>query len=129
MNQENTNNQPKLELQDVLKMIYDNLFVELGVDEMSEDIKEKVADTLEKLAMSKFKVVIMEAFQDKPEVLQKIVEIESLEALNEIAVANDFDPQALMNACFAEAKLELAKDIAFIQGNLAALKKEVGADE
>ena len=58
MNQENTNNQPKLELQDVLKMIYDNLFAELGVDEMSEDIKEKVADTLEKLAMSKFKVVI-----------------------------------------------------------------------
>ena len=51
---------------------------------------------------------------------------QKLETLNEIATANDFDPQALMNACFSEAKMELAKDIAFIQGNLAALKKEVG---
>ena len=126
MNQENTNNaEQKLELSDVLKLIYDNLFVELGVEEMSEDIKEQVADTLEKLAMSKFKIVIMEIFQDKPEVLQQIVEVESIETLNEIATANDFDPQALMNACFSEAKMELAKDIAFIQGNLAALKKEV----
>ncbi|MBI96065.1 hypothetical protein CL656_02870 [bacterium] len=123
MNQENTNLTP------LLKEIYQNLFQELGVDEMGEDVKDKVTDTLEKLAMSKFKLVILELFADKPEVIQALTEVSDMKALEELSSQYDFNPQALMNACFNEAKLELAKDIAFIQGSLSALKKEVGADE
>lgn len=123
MNQENTNLTP------LLKEIYQNLFQELGVDEMSEDVKDKVTDTLEKLAMSKFKLVILELFADKPEVIEALTEVSDMKALEDLSSQYDFNPQALMNACFNEAKLELAKDIAFIQGSLSALKKEVGADE
>jgi len=123
MNQENTNLTP------LLKEIYQNLFQELGVDEMGEDVKDKVTDTLEKLAMSKFKLVILELFADKPEVIQALTDVSDMKALEELSSQYDFNPQALMNACFNEAKLELAKDIAFIQGSLSALKKEVGTDE
>ncbi|MBT5346499.1 hypothetical protein HOJ01_04185 [bacterium] len=119
MNQENVN------LTEVLKVIYANLFQELGISEMGEDVKTQVLDTLEKLAMSKFKIEILENFQDKPEVLDQIADCKNVEELNQAAEKNGFNAQALMNKCFNEAKLELAKDMAYIKGSLESLKGEI----
>jgi len=127
MNQEmnQNNNQDQEKIQEVLGNLYDSLFRDLGVEEFDEATKENVLETLQTLAVSKFKIAILESFADQPEVITELTDVESMDQLMQVSEKHNMNAQAVMHKCFSDAKLELARDLSYIQGSLESLKNEI----